>query len=133
MSVLVDTSVWSLELRRDGPKTNVQVKKLTKLIEDDTEIYVTGIILQELSQGFVGAKAQEAIVSRFTALPMLVPETSDYIAAAALRYQCRRKGVQVGTIDALIAQLVIRYKLSLLTTDKDFTHIQKVVKLKITK
>ncbi len=133
MSVLVDTSVWSLALRRDGPKSSAPVKLLTKLIEDDSEIYVTGIILQELLQGFVGAKAQEAIVSRFGALPMLVPETADYISAAELRNKCRRKGVQIGTIDALIAQLALRYKLSLLTTDKDFTHMQKVIKFKIAK
>ena len=129
----MDTSVWSLALRRDGPKNSVPVKQLVRLIEDGSDLYVTGIILQELLQGFVGAKAQEAIVSRFSALPMLVPETSDYVGAAELRNKCRRKGVQVGTIDALIAQLSIRYKLSLLTTDKDFTHMQKVVKLKIAK
>ena len=133
MSVLVDTSVWSLALRRDGPNNSAPIKQLTRLIDEGSDIYVTGIILQELLQGFVGAKAQEAIVSRFSSLPMLVPETSDYVGAAEIRNQCRRKGVQVGTIDALIAQLSIRYKLSLLTTDKDFTHMQKVVKLKIAK
>lgn len=133
MSVLVDTSVWSLALRRDGPKISAPVKLLMKLIDDDSEIYVTGFILQELLQGFVGAKAQDAIVSRFSALPMLVPETADYISAAALRNKCRRKGVQIGTIDALIAQLALRYKLSLLTTDKDFKQMQKIIKLKIAK
>jgi len=39
-----------------------------------------------------------------------------------LRNACRRAGVQIGTIDALLAQLCIRYDLVLLTTDKDFTH-----------
>lgn len=41
-------------------------------------------------------------------------------AAAELRNKCRRAGVQVGTIDALIAQLCIRHDLVLLTTDRDF-------------
>jgi len=42
------------------------------------------------------------------------------VAAAELRNKCRRAGVQVGTIDALIAQLCIRHDLVLLSTDKDF-------------
>ena len=57
---------------------------------------------------------------------MLVPETSDHIQAAEIHNKSPLKGVQVGTIDALIAQLGIRYKLSLLTADKDFTHIVEI-------
>jgi hypothetical protein len=34
---------------------------------------------------------------------------------------CRRAGVQIGTIDALLGQLCIRHELTLLTTDADFT------------
>ena len=37
-----------------------------------------------------------------------------------MRNRCRRAGVQLGTIDALLAQLSIRHKLTLLTTDNDF-------------
>ena len=52
--------------------------------------------MQELLQGFVSAKSQDAIVCRLSALPMLVPETADYISAAELRNKYRRKGVQIG-------------------------------------
>ena len=86
-------------------------------------MYASGIILQELLQGFSGPTAAESIVERFSAFPMLVPDSSDHIKAAALRNHCRRNGVQVGTIDALIAQLAIRYELQLLSTDQDFTHV----------
>jgi len=41
-------------------------------------------------------------------------------SAAELRNRCRRAGAQVGTIDALLAQLCIRHRLVLLTTDNDF-------------
>ena len=57
------------------------------------------------------------------ALPFVNPERRDHIDAAALRNQCRRSGVQIGTIDALLAQLCIRNKLTLLSTDKDFDFI----------
>jgi hypothetical protein len=45
------------------------------------------------------------------------------------RNRCRRKGVQVGTVDALIAQLCIRHELRLLTNDLDFTRVAKHVPL----
>lgn len=133
MAILVDTSVWSLALRRDEQLNSPEIKILIKALDSGEEIYSTGIILQELLQGFSGAKAATAIVERFSAIPMLVPETSDHIHAAEIRNKSRRKGVQIGTIDALIAQLSLRYKLSLLTADKDFKYMAKVVKLKFAK
>jgi len=78
-------------------------------------------VLQELLQGFAGPRAQKEIVKRFAALPLLVPDRQDYIDAAAARNTCRRAGVQIGTIDALLVQLCIRHELTLLTTDADFT------------
>ena len=35
----------------------------------------------------------------------------------------RRRGIQVGTIDALLAQLGIRHDLVMLTADRDFAYI----------
>jgi predicted nucleic acid-binding protein len=40
-----------------------------------------------------------------------------------LRNRCRRCGLQIGTIDALLAQLCIRHTLTLLTADQDFVRI----------
>ena len=129
MKLLVDTSVWSLAFRRDQPEQTDAIELLARALEGEGEVYSTGIVLQELLQGFSGAKAAETIVERFSALPMLVPETDDHVKAAALRNHCRRNGVQVGTIDALIAQLALRYELELLTTDQDFQHISEHVPL----
>ena len=130
MSLLVDTSVWSLALRRDRPESVVEVDVLIDAIDSGQEIFGTGIILQELLQGFTKPKAHNLIVERFAAIPILIPDTADHIEAAQLRNRCRQRGVQIGTIDALIAQLSLRFKLSLLTTDKDFRHMSKVVDLK---
>ena len=94
-------------------------------------IVTTGLILQELLQGFAGPRARKDIIDRFSALPLLTPDRSDYIAAAALRNLCRRSGVQLGTIDALLAQLCIRHQLILLTTDNDFVLAAKHCDLKV--
>lgn len=133
MGLLVDTSVWSLAMRRDEQPNSPELKILLKALDSGEEIYSTGVILQELLQGFSGAKAADAIVERFSAIPMLVPDTADHIQAAEIRNKSRRKGIQIGTIDALIAQLSLRYQLSLLTADNDFKHMSKAVKLKLAK
>ena len=71
-------------------------------------------------QGFAGPRARKAIIERFTALPFLNPDRQDHIDAAELRNRCRRAGLQIGTIDALLAQLCVRHALTLLTAGKDF-------------
>lgn len=120
MALFVDTSVWSLALRRDGDSTTPEVQVLRRALETGEIIVTTGLVLQELLQGFSGPRARSDIIAQFKALPFLVPDRQDYTDAAELRNKCRRAGVQVGTIDALIAQLCIRHDLVLLTTDRDF-------------
>ena len=123
MSTFVDTSVWSLALRRDNPQASSEVGRLRQALRSAEPIFTTGLILQELLQGFRGPRARDAIVDRFAALPFLRPERADHIAASDLRNDCRRRGVQVGTIDALLAHLCIRFELTMLTADGDFERI----------
>jgi predicted nucleic acid-binding protein len=131
LTLLVDTSVWSLALRRDAPALVPQMAALQEALASSAQIVTTGLILQELLQGFSGAKAQEQIIEHFAAFGLLQPDRQDHIAAARLRNTCRRAGVQIGTIDALLAQLCIRHKLTLLTTDQDFTHAALHCPLKV--
>lgn len=123
MSLFVDTSVWSLALRRDAPAGRAEVGALARALERGDTVVTTGLVLQELLQGFAGPKSRSEIVERFSALPIVVPDRDDHVEAAELRNRCRRKGVQIGTIDALLAQLCLRHDLTMLTTDQDFTHI----------
>ena len=125
MTLFVDTSVWSLAFRRDRPPEVPEVDVLARALQGGEQVVTTGLVLQELLQGFSGARAHEQIVGRFAALPLLVPDRADHIAGADIRTTCRRSGIQVGTIDALLARLCIRHGLTMLTTDADFTRIAK--------
>jgi predicted nucleic acid-binding protein len=131
LSLFVDTSVWSLALRRDTPASSPEVRALVRAIESGETLLTTGLVLQELLQGFSGPKSRDQILDRFSSVPLLVPDRDDHIQAAALRNDCRRHGVQVGTIDALFAQLCIRHDLTMLTTDKDFGRITDHAALKL--
>ena len=120
MTLLVDTSVWSLALRRDAEAVGPEVDQLKDALLGADVVVTTGLVLQELLQGFSGAKASAQIIEHFAALPLLQPNREDHIAAADLRNRCRRAGVQLGTIDAVLAQLCIGHELTLLSTDNDF-------------
>jgi predicted nucleic acid-binding protein len=127
--LFVDTSVWSAAWRSDAPRDVPEVKLLSSALQGGATVLTTGLVMQELLQGFRGPKVRERIVERLSALPLLVPDREDHIRAAELRNLCRRKGVQVGTIDALFAQLCVRHDLRILTLDADFRHIAKHVPL----
>jgi len=131
LTFFVDTSAWSLAFRRDAPPEAGEVRALVRAIESGETLVTTGLVLQELLQGFRGPKAREQILDRFSALPLLVPDRDDHVRAAALRNQCRRAGIQIGTIDALLAQLCLHHDLTMLSSDQDFASIAGQVPLKL--
>ena len=131
MSLFVDTSVWSLAFRRDAPAAANERRELVRVVEAGEELVTTGLVLQELLQGFSRPRGRTQILDRFAALPLLVPDRRDHVDAAELRNKCRRSGIQIGTIDALLAQLCLRHDLTMLTTDKDFRDIAGHCALKL--
>jgi hypothetical protein len=131
VSLFVDTSVWSLAFRREPPSAAGEAQALTRAIEAGELILTTGLVLQELLQGFSGPKSGAQILDRFDAIPLIVPDRTDHIEAAALRNRCRRAGIQAGTIDALLAQLCLRHGLTMLSADDDFRHIAGQCALKL--
>src|SRR5262249_50853640 len=94
-------------------------------------LFTTGLVLLELLQGFSGPRARDRILDRFSALPLLVPDRLDHVDAAELRNRCRRAGIQIGTIDALLAQLCIRHDLTMLAAANDFRHMAGHCALKV--
>jgi len=131
VSLLVDTSVWSLAFRRDGQPGVPEVVALRAALQGAEQVFITGLVLQEVLQGFAGPKNREQLVERLSALAFLQPDKQDHMAAAEIRNVCRRRGIQIGTIDALLVQLCQRYELTLLTTDKDFQAASQQVEFRL--
>jgi len=63
MTLLVDTSVWSLALRRDRSTAEPQVRALADALTGADVVVTTGLVLQELLQGFNGPRAAAAIIA----------------------------------------------------------------------
>ena len=131
MSLLVDTSVWSLALRRDAPPDVPEVRGLRDALSGGEIVATTGVILQELLQGVVPERSRTQITGMLAALEYLTPSRGDHVAAAGVRNTLRSAGVQVGTIDALIAQLAIAGGHVLLTTDNDFRAASSHINLQL--
>lgn len=131
MSLLVDTSAWSLALRRDAPPDVPEVRGLRDALTGSEIVATTGVILQELLQGVVPERSRTQITGMFAALEYLTPTREDHVAAAGVRNTLRSAGVQVGTIDALIAHLAIAGGHVLLTTDNDFRAASSHINLQL--
>ena len=119
MRVLIDTSIWSLALRRTAPAHNPEADELRRLITAHVA-EIIGPIRQEVLSG-VRDQAQfdrlESHLAAFADLPLL---TEDYVTAAKFYNLCRSKGIQGSNTDFLICAAAVRHDLSVFTTDGDF-------------
>ncbi len=129
--LLVDTSVWSLAYRRDTPPDLPQVEALRSALVDGDHVVITGMVLLELLRGFVPSRAQERILEDLAVVDLIEPKRDDYVDAARLANTCRKSGVQLGSVDALLAQLAIANDLVLLTTDRDFENAVPWIPLRL--
>ena len=129
MPLFVDSSAWSRLLRRDRPARDPFVRRLELALEQGEDLIGTGIVLQELLQGFPTPRSARTIVDRFRALELVVPTVDDHIHAAEVRLRCCRGGVRVSTVDALLTAICIDRQLMMLTADQDFEHIARHVPL----
>jgi len=131
MRILVDTSIWSLSLRRSSGVVNKEAILLKTIIEQGEDIHLLGIILQEVLQGIRNSKDFLALKEYFKAFPLIDLTREDYMRAAELKNHLIRKGKQGSTIDVLIASAAISHRCHLFTADKHFTHIAEHSELKL--
>lgn len=123
MTTLVDTSVWSLFLRKRGPADHWAVRRLTRLIEHRQAVALTGIVLQELLAYFRSDDVAASVAVRLRPFPLLDPTRVEHEAAAALFRLARSRGISATTVDCLIATVARSHDAELLTTDDDFARL----------
>ena len=130
MRVLVDTSVWSLALRRARPAPSPIVDELAELVREGRAVII-GPIRQELLSGVKGAQQVNTLRDHLRAFPDLVLETADFEAAADGFNRCRAKGIQGSNTDFLLCAVASRRDLGIFTTDGDFAEIRRVLPLQL--
>ena len=134
MKVLVDTSVWSLALRRKREVLNSSEKsvvaELAVLIQEG-RAGVIGLIRQELLSGLKSPEQYEKLRTHLRSFPDEVLETVDYEEAAKAGNACRTKGIAVSVVDALLCAVSIGREWTIFATDPDFRRYAKVLPIKI--
>ncbi|MEM7383643.1 MAG: PIN domain-containing protein [Verrucomicrobiota bacterium] len=130
MRVIVDTSVWSLALRRPNPKVTPETKSLSDLILEG-RVVLLGAIRQEILSGVRYPEQFERLRLALEPFPDEPIGTSDYVDAAELCNDCLASGVLTGNADCFIAAVAISRGMEVLTTDKDFVHMSGVVPVEL--
>lgn len=130
MNVIVDTSVWSLALRRAKRLDSSAPRELAELIQEG-RVVMLGQVRQELLSGIKDKKQFEILRDRLRAFPDLELESTDYEEAALAFNQCRERGIQGSNTDFLICAAALRRDHAIFTTDGDFRHFGRVLKLQL--
>ncbi|HEY7306953.1 MAG TPA: PIN domain-containing protein [Bryobacteraceae bacterium] len=123
MRVLVDTSVWSLALRRRqcdlNARENLLVGRLTELVQEG-RAGIIGLIRQELLSGIKSSTQFENLRKTLRAFSDEPVGTEDHEAAARASNACRVKGIAATATDMLICAVAHRRGMSIFTIDPDF-------------
>lgn len=126
MNLVVDTSVWSLVLRRDPVREeDPHVRTFRACVEGGAGLVLLGPILQELLDGLRSETQWGRLIRALEAIPLAPLGRSVYVRAARMRTDFRKRGFQAGATDFLIAAACIEGGYPLLTADTDFERIAK--------
>jgi predicted nucleic acid-binding protein len=130
VNVIVDTSVWSLALRRGAPRNTRAELELAELVREG-RVLIVGAIRQEILSGVRGSEQFKTLRDQLRALPDVALDGSDYEEAASCFNRCRSKGVQGSNTDFLLCAVALRLDAGILTTDKDFERFARILQVKL--
>jgi predicted nucleic acid-binding protein len=134
LNVLVDTSVWSLALRRWPGDLSGREKKLVEELREiiaEGRAQIIGVIRQELLSGIKSETQFEKLRLTLTGFADEMEETGDYEAAAKLSNVCRSKGKSTSLVDMLICAVALRREWAVFTVEEDFEEYAGILGLKL--
>jgi len=126
-NVLIDTSIWIEFFNVAEGKV---FQEVTRLLREDRAVY-SGIIALELIRGAKTARELSTLEDLFHSIARVDEQRSSYGQAGHLGYKLARKGLTMGTVDLLIAQVAMDHQLALYTQDHHFRSIAKHSTLKL--
>lgn len=129
MKVLVDTSVWSLALRRRAPAHSA-VDELRRLVAHGRAAIV-GPVRQELLSGIRDRAVFERLRDHLRAFPDEPLTAADYERAADCFNLCRAQGIQGSNTDFLLCAVAEQSRFPIMTTDDDFLKFGRVLPLRL--
>jgi len=134
MTVLVDTPVWSLALRRKPGDLSKREQRLIQGLAElvrDGRAQIIGVIRQELLSGIRETERFEKLREYLRAFEEPGLEVRDYEEAAQMHNRCRAGGVAGAVVDLLICSVAHRRGWQVFTTDQDFERYAKVLPVRL--
>ena len=134
MMVLVDTSVWSLALRRrqaDLSPAEQDLKASLQELVRDGRAQVVGPVRQELLSGIRAEESFRKVRDALRAFDEPQLRVEDYEEAARINNLCRARGIAGSAIDFLICAIAHLRGWEVFTTDRDFARYRKVFPLRL--
>jgi len=123
MTVLVDTSVWSLALRRRSRSLRAEEElvrdELAELIREG-RAHMMGPVRQEVLSGIRSRSQYERLRQDLRAFEDARLGVEDYEQAALASNHCRAAGLTGSAVDLLICAVALRREWPVFTMDKDF-------------
>ena len=134
MNALIDTSVWSLALRRKAEDLSAAerllVAELRELVQEG-RCRIIGPVRQELLSGIKSSDQYEKLRLMLRSFPDEPLATTDFEAAAKAGNACRSKVIVLSIVDSLICAVAHSRQWSIFTTDPDFTNDAQVLPIKL--
>jgi len=128
MTVLVDTPIWSLLLRRQADDLTVhqqaQVRDLKEILAEG-RARLLGAVRQELLSGVRYSQQFARLQKELRGFPDVRLEVEDYETAAEIGNACRVHGVAGGLVDFLLCSVALRRGWAIYTSDRDFERYAK--------
>lgn len=126
--VIVDTSVWSMALRKKS--LSEDEKKIISFLETiirDGRVIMLGAIRQEILCGISDENRFEKLRSALEAFSDFELVEEDYITAARFYNKCRSHGIQGSMTDFLICSAASHYGFSVFSLDNDFNYYKSYI------
>lgn len=124
MRVIVDANVWSEALRKREGDKSPEVLELIELIRE-SRVQMIGLIRMEILSGIRDKNRFRLLEKRISAFPDLPLDSEVFVASARFFNTCRESGIQGSNTDFVICACSWRWKMPILTKDKDYPYYRR--------
>jgi hypothetical protein len=125
-AIIIDTSSW---ISYFSGKNSFEHE--VDLALKEGRVYLSPIVTAELLSAFLKPKERQSLIDFLSDLPLISLSLDHWIRAGDLRSHLLRKGMNISTPDAHIAQCCLDLDGYLLTEDKIFQRMIPHINLKI--
>lgn len=132
--VLVDTSIWSLSLRRVNTDLSTPEQKIIQWLQQlvrEGRVQLLGPVRQEILSGIGDESQFRRIRDHLRGFVDFTLGAEDYEDAAAASNKCRRSGIASTGVDMLICAVSLRQEWPIFTADRDFSRYERVLSIRL--